>query len=212
MMITYETVSMKGSNKMMSIKNNRQLTTREKILKASLKLFSENGYKGATLKKIALEAGVTEMTVFRIFETKEKIYEEIMGTFKSSLPILRNYIENEATYELEVDLKEITKLFYNQLLDNAQIMMIIFKEKDIKSVISDKSLLEIRYLFIHYFDELKNKGIIREDIDSDNLTFTFITSILGSFLTRQRFLDISLPPQDHLIEVMMPILIRGIQS
>ncbi|WP_160645546.1 TetR/AcrR family transcriptional regulator [Chengkuizengella marina] len=196
----------------MSLKDNKQLTTKEKILKASLKLFSENGYKGATLKKIALEAGVTEMTVFRIFETKEKIYEEIMGTFKSSLPILRSYIEKEATFVLEEDLKEISKLFYNQLLDNAQIMMIIFKEKDIKSIISDKSLLEMRYLFENYFDKLKEKGKIREDVNSEILTFSFLSSTLGSFLTRQRFFDFPVPPQDELIEAMVPILARGIKS
>ncbi|NDI36186.1 TetR/AcrR family transcriptional regulator [Chengkuizengella sediminis] len=195
----------------MSEKNNGKLTTKERILKASLKLFSENGYKGATLKKIAQEAGVTEMTVFRIFETKEKIYEEIMGTFKSAIPSIRNYIEKKATFVLEEDLKEISKLFYNQLLDNAQIMMIIFKEKDIKSIITDKSLLELRYLFVHYFDKMKEKGKIREDVDSEILTFTFLTSTLGTFLTRQRFLDVPLPSQDDLIEAMVPILARGIK-
>ncbi|MDP5275549.1 TetR/AcrR family transcriptional regulator [Chengkuizengella axinellae] len=193
----------------MAEKNSRQTTTKEKILQASLKLFSENGYKGATLKKIALEAGVTEMTVFRIFETKEKIYEEIMSTFSSAAPLIRAYLEKEATYDLETDLKNIAHIFYNQMLDNAHIIMIIFKEKDIKSVITEKSLLELKYLFVLYFEKMKEKGKMI-DVNSDTITFAFLTSTIGTFMTRQRFPGIPFTPQEELIDTMIPVFARGL--
>ncbi|MGE5799532.1 MAG: helix-turn-helix domain-containing protein, partial [Syntrophaceae bacterium] len=41
--------------------------TREKILDASLRLFSDKGFLGATTRGIARRAGVAEVTLFRHF-------------------------------------------------------------------------------------------------------------------------------------------------
>ena len=44
--------------------------TRDKILDASLALFSKKGFLGATTKEIAKKAGVAELTLFRHFSSK----------------------------------------------------------------------------------------------------------------------------------------------
>jgi AcrR family transcriptional regulator len=51
--------------------------TRKKILKAAEALFSKNGYDGVPTKKIAKEAGITEMTLFNHFSTKKLLLSEI---------------------------------------------------------------------------------------------------------------------------------------
>ena len=48
--------------------------TRDKILEAALFLFSKKGYLGATTKEIAKEAGIAELTLFRHFASKEKLF------------------------------------------------------------------------------------------------------------------------------------------
>jgi len=45
--------------------------TDQNILDAALKVFSTEGYAGATTRKIAQEANVTEVTLFRKFQSKE---------------------------------------------------------------------------------------------------------------------------------------------
>ena len=47
--------------------------TEDKILDATIKLLDKNGLKGATTKKIAFEAGVNEITLFRKFHNKEQL-------------------------------------------------------------------------------------------------------------------------------------------
>jgi AcrR family transcriptional regulator len=47
--------------------------TKDKILDATIKLLDKDGLKGATTKKIALEAGVNEITLFRKFHNKEQL-------------------------------------------------------------------------------------------------------------------------------------------
>jgi AcrR family transcriptional regulator len=47
--------------------------TRRQILDAALKLFSENGYAGATIEAIAQEAGVAPITIYSVFGNKRSI-------------------------------------------------------------------------------------------------------------------------------------------
>ncbi|MFN3471490.1 MAG: TetR/AcrR family transcriptional regulator [Aquificaceae bacterium] len=58
----------------------RRKETKEKILKASLKLFSEKGIRETTIKDIAKEVGITEGAIYRHFRSKEEI---VLGLFQS---------------------------------------------------------------------------------------------------------------------------------
>ncbi|HLT21647.1 MAG TPA: TetR/AcrR family transcriptional regulator [Thermomicrobiales bacterium] len=45
----------------------------ERILEAALRVFAESGYRGATTRRIAAEAQINEVTLFRHFSTKEAL-------------------------------------------------------------------------------------------------------------------------------------------
>lgn len=47
--------------------------TRQRILSAAHRIFSAEGFRGATTKRIAAEAGVNEVTLFRHFPSKEQL-------------------------------------------------------------------------------------------------------------------------------------------
>ena len=57
-------------------------TIEEKILKATLTVLSREGYDKATTRKIAAEADVCELTLFRKFKNKENLVRE---AYKQSL-------------------------------------------------------------------------------------------------------------------------------
>ncbi|MGZ7069826.1 MAG: TetR/AcrR family transcriptional regulator, partial [Methanobacterium sp.] len=52
--------------------------TKEIILSAALKVFSEEGYVGAKTRLIAEEAGFSEMTLFRKFRSKENLFDTVL--------------------------------------------------------------------------------------------------------------------------------------
>lgn len=52
--------------------------THEAILRSAEELFARNGFKGATTRDIAAGAGVTEITLYRHFKSKEEIFFEII--------------------------------------------------------------------------------------------------------------------------------------
>ena len=52
--------------------------TRAKVLSAARRLFSEQGYEGATIRDIAAEAGMSTGAVFANFADKSDLFREIM--------------------------------------------------------------------------------------------------------------------------------------
>jgi AcrR family transcriptional regulator len=67
------------------------MDARDQLLQAALKVYSTSGVRGATTKRIAQEAGVNEVTLFRQFGSKDALLREALATqartlFESGLP------------------------------------------------------------------------------------------------------------------------------
>ena len=61
--------------------------TKRKILDAALKIFAKEGYNSSTTRSIAKESGFSEITLFRKFETKEKLFKEAMKVNNEELQL-----------------------------------------------------------------------------------------------------------------------------
>ncbi|MEA2072581.1 MAG: TetR/AcrR family transcriptional regulator [Campylobacterota bacterium] len=72
--------------------------TKEKILKVSTTLFSELGYKGASVRKIASEVGIRESAIYNHYKNKEEIFLEVAkGIFSSPFSISSEEIKELAS-------------------------------------------------------------------------------------------------------------------
>jgi AcrR family transcriptional regulator len=49
------------------------MDVRDALLKAAAKAFAESGFRGATTRRIAQDAGVNEVTLFRHFQSKDEL-------------------------------------------------------------------------------------------------------------------------------------------
>jgi AcrR family transcriptional regulator len=58
--------------------------TKEKILRVSTDLFSELGYKGTSVRKIASEVGIRESAIYNHYKNKEEIFLEVAKDIFSS--------------------------------------------------------------------------------------------------------------------------------
>lgn len=59
----------------MSLREQRKAATRRAIQEHALRLFLADGYEATTVERIAAAAGVSHMTFFRYFPTKESVVE-----------------------------------------------------------------------------------------------------------------------------------------
>ncbi len=57
-----------------------QLERRDEILSAALEIFSQNGYRGASINKIAQAANMSTPRLLYHFSDKEKLYSELLGS------------------------------------------------------------------------------------------------------------------------------------
>ena len=62
------------------------MISREKLIDAAATVYAETGYRGATTRRIADEAGVNEITIFRLFGTKAALIDEALRTRGVSRP------------------------------------------------------------------------------------------------------------------------------
>ncbi len=54
------------------------MISRERILEAAARVYSKHGFRGATTRLIAAEAGVNEVTLFRTFGSKGALLEAVL--------------------------------------------------------------------------------------------------------------------------------------
>lgn len=119
--------------------------THELILKAGVKVFSKKGYSEATTKEISLESGLSEMTLFRRFESKHELFiQALRYALDQSVDE-----KNEINYDLDIVVfikqimhqklfnvsthKDLFKMFLRERLSQ-----MIPKEYDMTQVIIDE--------------------------------------------------------------------------
>ena len=59
--------------------------TRERLIASGLRLLAKKGYKGAITREIATEAGVTEMTLYRHFRSKNELFAAAISQNREAL-------------------------------------------------------------------------------------------------------------------------------
>ena len=62
----------------------KAVTTKQKILEASLALFSEKGYKATTVRDIAGKVGIRQGAIYNHFKNKEEILETLVNNLTES--------------------------------------------------------------------------------------------------------------------------------
>lgn len=147
--------------------------TEEKIITAAFKILQQEGFAKATTKKIASEAGVNEVTIFRRFESKKNLIEVTkeyyIQALLDKLETIFDYDEND---EIE------------QYLENNFVRMLRLSDSDFSIIkvameevsdISEKKLLISRITETiigkseQYFNIQIEKGNIR-NVDARTLS------------------------------------------
>jgi AcrR family transcriptional regulator len=61
--------------------------SRGRILEAAARCYAKHGFRGATTRLIANEAGVNEVTLFRTFGSKSALFEAVLGQHGTTGPL-----------------------------------------------------------------------------------------------------------------------------
>jgi AcrR family transcriptional regulator len=61
------------------------MSVRDQLLESAARVYAEAGYRGATTRRIAMQAGVNEITLFRHFGSKDALIREAIARAGSSI-------------------------------------------------------------------------------------------------------------------------------
>ncbi|MHB8881800.1 MAG: TetR/AcrR family transcriptional regulator [Thermodesulfovibrionales bacterium] len=165
------------------------IRTRDKILDAGLKLISTRGYLGATTKEIARAAGVAELTVFRHFESKEKLFEAVLTRY-TFLPVLKEMLPGIAGMPYEKALCEIAGRQLQVLSLRRDMIRIMHAEMgrypEKVQVIYHSFIDQMINILAAYFDGLIKKGLLR-DFDAEFGARAFF-GMFFSYFNAQEFM------------------------
>jgi len=146
---------------------------REQLINQAMEVFIKNGYKGATTAKIAEEAGVSEVTLFRYFSSKKEIF--LAGVKPIFIETLHASMKASRA---ESDQERVRKLLMERLA---------FMSKNhqlVKLILHEKELLE-EYLGEDLFSTITRS--FREFIESMDIgqekQRTMLRLIMGSILS-----------------------------
>ncbi|MFO0754569.1 MAG: TetR/AcrR family transcriptional regulator [Thermodesulfovibrionales bacterium] len=158
-------------------------STRERILETALRLFSKEGFLGATTREIAREAGIAEVTLFRHFSSKERLFEEVVNTF-SFLPALKGLLPEVKELPYQEALGVIAKRFLETLTLRKDLITIMQREmqrypekvREVYHAFID----EIFKIIASYFSEMQRKGQLR-DFDASFAARAFLGMFFAYF-------------------------------
>src|SRR5512135_2307898 len=139
----------------------KTLKTKDQLLKATLKLISEKGYLGATTREIAQEAGVTELTLFRHFGSKERLFEELLNSY-TVLPKLKELLPElrDTSYEKALELIAMRVLL--TLKERKAMIKIMYTEVTIYPekirAVYNRFVDEVRATVAGFFETMQRRG------------------------------------------------------
>ncbi len=157
-------------------------STKQKLCEAAIDLFSKEGYESVTTKKIAEQAGVSEMTLFRHFGTKLNLFQEAYDTYLYQ-PNFESLFNNGLKGELEKDLLRIGHVYLDVFNMNKSIILMELKssglDESVRTTLTKGPKL-FKNRMITYLDKLKSEGMIL-DQDTEMIAVAFVSNIMGHF-------------------------------
>ena len=129
-----------------------QLRNRKRILEAALEVFSQYGYRGATLDQIAKEAGLSKPNILYYFDGKEAIHVTLLNRLMDSwldplkeldpsgapLEEVLGYIHRKL--QMSREFPRESRLFANEILQGAPRMK-PHLERGLKPLVDEKCAL-----------------------------------------------------------------------
>lgn len=190
-------------------------STEEKIVKATFKLLQKDGLEKTTTKKIAAEAGVNEVTIFRKFENKKNLIEFIKNYY---LDLLIAELNEIFEYSEDESIEEYLKICFFGILnlsdDDFSILKVAMEE--VRSTPDKKPLIsEVTELIFDKLEEFFKSKIDSGEIKETNpksLAILCFNSLFQSVILWKVY-NINFGFEtNHYVDDLLSIMLEGISS
>ena len=186
---------------------------RQRLLAAAALVFARDGLNGATTRAIAREAAVNEVTLFRLFRSKERLLAAVVGeTFGDRNPLAQTALP-DFTGNLQADLVLYARHYERVLVQNFPLVRTFIGEIQRHHGCEQQVLKGIfrplRAGLIQRLDDAKTRGELRRGIDTTILADLFTGMLFTGVLRRTSQVTKPEYPAAHYCRDAVELIIRG---
>lgn len=189
--------------------------TEKKIIKATFELLQEVGLQKTTTKKIAKQAGVNEVTVFRKFDNKKNLVEATKNYYMN---ILISKLEDIFDFTGDEEIEDyIKRNFYELLhLPDEEFSVIKLAMEEVRDITNRKLLISritsaIILKIKAFFEAQIEKGKVR-DIDSTALSVMVFSITFQSIVLWKVYNEDSSLENHDFTDSVLDALMNGIKA
>lgn len=180
--------------------------TEEKIITATFNIVQKEGVQKATTKKIAAEAGVNEVTIFRKFENKRNLIEATKDYYMTKL---LSKLEETFDFDEEDSIEEYLKRSFHGIMDFSEedfsIIRVAMQEiegssdkKLLISQITDTIINKMEEFFKLQLEKGKIKNVNSKAISLMCFSIIFQSTILWQIYGNNEDIDSDIFADDYL--------------
>lgn len=138
---------------------------KESIRRAAIELFQTYGFKKVTLSDIASKAGVSQVTIYNHFGSKEELVHDIVKTvFRSYIEKYRAIIEAEKAFPEKLEIIVFEKTELASQYQGEWIQAVVQSYPETQQFIETTWQQEVNKLMIDFFEEGKKQGYINPEL------------------------------------------------
>lgn len=189
------------------------MSTRQKLLEAARLEFGEKGIEAATTRGIAERAGCNEVTLFRHFETKQKLLAAVVQETSEEFRALCE-CHGDFTGDPRLDLGRFARV-YNESLERCEGMArALIGEGRRRPTLAKELIGDVLEPFHRsiaaYLSQCKEAGLVRGGVDGMAFAEVFTAALMGGLLRRSS--GLSDLDREGWLQETVDVLWRGIEE
>lgn len=157
--------------------------TSERLLSAALEMFSRRGL-AATTREIADEAGVNEVTLFRLFESKDRLLRAVVGEVVREESEALDGIDFD-DYDMRRDIATVAEVYFETHQKYQRFMRTMLANR-IQPSLTEEIVREViqplRLKFLSYLAEGQRRGVVRSELELGAAVDAFTGMIFAAVL------------------------------
>jgi AcrR family transcriptional regulator len=183
------------------------MVSRERILEAARRVYAKHGFRGATTRLIAIEAGVNEVTLFRTFGSKSALLEAVLEQYSKA--------DSEPDLPAEpvdplAELTRFVKVNLERVRGMRPLLMHTMSEVDERPEAAEfacRGRHDVHDTITSYIRRLQAHGLAAPDLDVDVAAVMLVGTVMSDAMARHFVPDVY-PPLDEAAERYVRTFLR----
>jgi len=157
--------------------------TSDRLISAALEMFSRRGL-AATTREIADEAGVNEVTLFRLFENKDRLLRAVVSEVVREESEALDLVDFD-DYDMRRDIATVAEVYFETHQKHQRFMRTMLANR-IQPSLTEEIVREViqplRLKFLSYLAEGQRRGVVRPELELGAAVDAFTGMIFAAVL------------------------------